>query len=146
MELGSAQEAFYSALRRSTQTVSELKQSRRATQELPALEMDQATMALVQRLSTLGSSDEAGEILCLAEDLRFRNGAEGFSCAGIQSFWTRAGREAPPVKYTSEPLEDALDRRPVAIFMHPDAAPDNVPGYIQATLSEPHICMLLRED
>lgn len=106
----------------------------------------EATMALVKRLSTLGSEDEAGEIICLSSGIKDHPSNSGFSCSGIQSFWTRAGRDAPPVMYSEETLQEVLPRRPVAIFVDPAVVPDEVPGYIRAIMTEPLVCMLLREE
>jgi hypothetical protein len=188
-DLTTAQEAFYSALKRSQETVADLRLARTGrrggTGEMAAVEPSpammgrsafvgevpqpprrprrtpsqlrisaegmssndfRATMLLAKRLRWLGAENETAEIVCLDEGLRFRNGNARFTCKGLQSFWTRAGNEPPPVRYTSESLEQVLDSKPVAVFMDPDKAPAGVRGYIKVVLDEPHVCMLLREE
>jgi hypothetical protein len=187
-DLPSVQEAFYVALKKSQDTVADLRLARTGkrggTQEMLAIEPSaemmgrtmfvaeaqpngrtphrrrtpsqmrisapgmgddefQATLQLVKRLRELGTTTGA-EIVCLDEGLRFRNGNAKFTCKGLQSFWTRVGAEPPSIRYTSESLEDVLLTNPVAVFMDPDRVPLVVPGYIQAILEEPYVCMLIR--
>ena len=104
----------------------------------------QAVLMLIRRLSRL-SEAEVGEIVCL-DHVKLSNGHnKAFSCKGLQSFWTRAGKTPPPVRFTEASLKEALNERPVAIFMDPTKAPDKVDGYLRVSLDEPYVCLLLRE-
>ena len=181
--LGSAQEAFYAALSRSIQTVSDLRKSRlRETSELPAaaglsrvtygatptrvptppppqqkprmritipglpaVSDFKAVIMLIDRLAKL-PEDERGEIVCLDRDQKLRVSNKGFSCAGFQSFWTRAGKTPPEVRYTDTPLDEVLKNDPVAVFMDPAEAPKEIKGYLGVVLDEPNVCMFLRSE
>ena len=186
-DLVDAQEAFYAALKRSRETLADLRKSRTGkrggTAEMIALESSSsevmgrvtlvtptpvprrktpsqmrvsaqgmsdndfaATLLLINRLRVLGEREEKADIVCLDERAQFQNGHNPqFSCKGLQSFWTRTGKEPPVVRYTSAPLGDVLADQPVAIFMNPAKAPEQVRGYIRVVLDEPNVCMFLRE-
>jgi len=102
----------------------------------------QAIMMLIDRLTRISQEDN-GEIFCLG-DASDRNGTPGFTCSGLQSFWTRAGKEPPKVRHTDAELDIILRLNPVAIFMEPARAPDSVDGYMRVILTDPHVCLLLR--
>jgi hypothetical protein len=99
-------------------------------------------LMLMRRLRQL--SDEVGEIVCVDENMDFSNGHGRTTATGFLSFWTRAGKEPPPVRYTNESLEQVLDEQPIAILLDPSKAPEEVSGYIRAVLDDPHVCVLLR--
>lgn len=182
-ELATAQEAFYSALKKSAATVASLRLSRTGkrggTAEIEAVQPNtetmgggtlvgvrrkrrpsmmrvstpemsesefQATMMLIRRLQHL-ENEENAEILCIDHGgARFRNGHAKFTCKGLSSFWTRAGKTPPTVIHTKEPLYKVIARDPIAVFMDPDETPDIVTGYIKVILEEPFVCMLIRQD
>jgi len=173
-ELGSAQEAFALALKHTIETVASLRAQRRrttkTTAELPVVEMGmpppetrgrrpskikvsvtgsgsdfQSILLLLNRLKQL-SDTGGGEIVCIDENMDFSNGHGRTTSEGVQSFWTRVGKEPPPIRYTSETLEQVLEARPIAILMAPEKAPEEVSGYIVAVLTDPHVCFMLRRD
>ena len=105
----------------------------------------QSILLLMRRLKQISDMD-GGEIVCIDEELDFTNGHGETTCSGFQSFWTRDGKEPPPVRYTNETLEQVLDHKPIAVLMSPANAPGEVSGYIQVVLTDPHVCFLLRRD
>lgn len=102
-----------------------------------------AVIMLIERLSQL-SNEERGEIICRDRDQLVEDN-NGFTCAGFQSLWTRAGKEPPTVRYTDAPLAQVFDEKPVAVFTDPKDAPENVAGYLRVVLEQPRVCMYLRK-
>jgi hypothetical protein len=100
---------------------------------------------LLNRLKSL-SDDDHGEIVCIDEKMDFSNGHGKRTCSGVQSFWTRVGKDPPPVRYTSESLGQVLEGHPIAILLAPEKAPEEVSGYIKAVLTDPHVCFMLRRE
>ena len=102
----------------------------------------QATKQLIRRLARI--SEDQGEIICLGRPQP--NGPpKGFSCKGLQSFWTREGRTPPELCYTDASLYDVLETNPLAVFMDPAKAPGRVSGYLRVCLTDPRVCLFLRE-